>query len=648
MKPDNLGGARSIRDFVNTKLARFEASSHSFEALFPLMFSERENILLEKSAGYRIEKTSYGEACDQILRRTVTLRNLLSGTPQDAVVGLAMENSLLWIESFWCILRAGFCPLLLNLRLDDETLQDALDQSGAAAVISEGRSFDTRTIPVGELVEAQTPDPDGRPFGSCFYVMSSGTSGSVKLCAYTAEQVWQQLRDSGSIIRRCRAIKKHYRGQLKLLTFLPFYHIFGLTAVYFWFSFFSRTFVLLNDFAPQTVVNTIRRHEVTHIFAVPLFWEKVRSEALRTIRGRGEQTSRRFERGLRLSNRLGSSLLGRLFRRFALREVRDNLFGDSIRFIISGGSELRPEIAAFFNGVGYRLANGYGMSEIGIASVELSARFRWLNRSFVGKPLPSFSFTLGADGALSVTSPASAAWILEGGARTEGGGSFETKDLAEQRSGRYRILGRSDELVVSPSGENLNPNRIEPKLALPGVRDVCLIGDRRGGKVLPVLLCFVPSGITAERLTELRREAAARISALDLSAEIGKVEFVAGERMLPTEFKPSRGRIAADYAAGRLPVCTAETLEQTRLKVSDEDLLRSLRVYFAAALDKKPGEIADTADFFLDLGGTSLDYLALVSKLETDYSVSFPKQEGASPASVKDFYTYLEASGHGR
>ena len=31
----------------------------------------------------------------------------------------------------------------------------------------------------------------------------------------------------------------------------------------------------LNDLSPSTIVNTIRRHKVTHVFAVPLFWEKV-------------------------------------------------------------------------------------------------------------------------------------------------------------------------------------------------------------------------------------------------------------------------------------------------------------------------------------------------------------------------------------
>ena len=298
MKITNLGGYPSIDSFVDAKLGRCNSSDRSFESLFELMFSESSNVLWEESKGYRVSKTTYAQAREHILSRASRLRELMPDAKSSSVVGLYMDNSLDWIEVFWAILRAGFSPLLLNLRLDDDTLEYALRVTDAAAVVSDGKRFSVKTIPAEKLT-ADAPGIDTKEFGTAVMVMSSGTSSHVKICGYTAEEFCCQIQGSYGIIKQCARIKKHYEGELKLLTFLPFYHIFGLVAVYIWFAFFSRTFVRLNDMQPQTILNTIKRHKVTHIFAVPLFWEKVYEQAMRTISERGEKTVKKFEKGMK-------------------------------------------------------------------------------------------------------------------------------------------------------------------------------------------------------------------------------------------------------------------------------------------------------------------------------------------------------------
>ena len=57
MKIENLGGYPSISAFVEAKLQRLEAMEPTFASLFELMFSERENIMYERSMGYRIRST---------------------------------------------------------------------------------------------------------------------------------------------------------------------------------------------------------------------------------------------------------------------------------------------------------------------------------------------------------------------------------------------------------------------------------------------------------------------------------------------------------------------------------------------------------------------------------------------------------------
>ncbi|MBR4769048.1 MAG: AMP-binding protein, partial [Lachnospiraceae bacterium] len=366
----NLGGAPDIRAFVERKIRTLEESERSFDALFPLMFQEKENTFYEWSRRKAVERMTYGEAYEEVLRRSRVLKKKI---PEGGTVGLYMENGPMWIVNFWAILRSGHCPLLMNMRLNKETLEEALGVLQAKAVVTDSETFSILTVTDESLKSAPDEEENCGQFGDTFFVMSSGTSEHVKLCAYTAEEVYSILKDSRKIVGDSPSMQKHYHGELKQLAFLPFYHIFGFVAVYLWFAFYSRTFVALHDLAPETVLSTIRRHEVTHIFAVPLFWEKVHAAAMKTIRARGEKTYEKYLKGVRIAEKLEKlPALSRGFSEKAFREVRKNLFGESISFLISGGSRLDPEALRFFNRIGYHFAEGYGMSEIGIAGVELS------------------------------------------------------------------------------------------------------------------------------------------------------------------------------------------------------------------------------------------------------------------------------------
>lgn len=637
MDKHTLGGYNSIDAFVEAKLNRYNNSERDFAALFEIMFSESDNVMFEESRGYRIAKTTYGEAKRDVLRRAKTLKDMLGGLEHNAVIGIYMENSLDWIEIFWTVLRCGFRPLLLNMRLDDETLEYALKACGAAAVISDEKTFSVNTLIQSDIIEAGK-EISGEKFGTEIFVMSSGTSQNVKICAYSAEEFYYQIQGSYSIIKKCGQIKKHYQGELKLLTFLPFYHIFGLVAVYIWFAFFSRTFVKLNDMQPSTITNTIKRHKVTHVFAVPLFWEKVYEQAVRTIKERGEDTYKKFEKGMKISRKIGGvPVLGNIFSKLAFKEVRENMFGESIMFMITGGSHISGDILEFFNAIGYRLADGYGMTEIGITSVELSSSKKLLNSCSVGLPMAGVEYKV-ENGELLVRGKAMAKYIIEEGEKKPNDGWFNTRDLAEYDGKCYRILGRRDDLIIAPNGENLNPNLIESRLLCAGVRGVCLIGADESGKTVPVLLVSVNKYISAIRLEEIKSELRQKLSQLRLAGQVQRLVFIEDSLLKGDEFKLNRIRLAREYKSGAL---TEVTPEREREQREDDEISRNITRMFSVALRKPESEIGYTADFFLDEGGTSLDYFAVISQLRDEYKIPFPTGEG-SLNSVKGLHTYIK------
>ena len=517
MRYDNLGGFKSIDKFVGNKIDALIKSDKSMRSLYELMFSESENVMFEETDGFRIKKTTYGQVKATVEEISPDIRRKVD-SDNGSVIGVYMDNCPLMIAVFWAILKAGYKPLLVNKRLPDETVENTLKELNAVAVVSDE-----------------------------FFVMSSGTN-SVKVCAYTSAQVVPIIENSAYILRHNKTIKKHYNGELKLLTLLPFYHIFGFEAVYLWFAFFSRTFVLLKDLSPATVQNTIKKHKVTHVFAVPLFWNTVKNKAVAEIKTRGEKTVKKFGKGMSISAKLGNSLLGKEFKNIAFKEVREKLFGESVRCMISGGSPIPKETLEFFNGIGYSLVNGYGMSEIGITSVELSSRYKAIVDCSIGKPFPSVAYKI-ESGVLYVKGTSVASYVIDRGKKISLENEwYKTEDLATEKSGRYYLSGRKDDLIISVTGENLNPNLIERKLSVDGVEESCLIGGTDG--LLPVFLVYLGKKTDENFVNDVTERIKIAAEKNNLVSQIGKICIVSQPLIKGEEFKLNRKRIKSDYYGG--------------------------------------------------------------------------------------------------
>ena len=635
-KLDNIAGFPTLREYATAKLARYEKQEKNFGTLFEMMFSERENVMAETTDGYRIKKQTYGQFRQWILEVAPAVRQAL-GTPEyDSVVGIYMSNSMQWIVAFWSVLMCGCRPLLMNTRLDDSILEDLLREHQVCAVISDGKKFSVNTLLAEDILVRGNPAEDFGDFGSEVIFMSSGTGERVKLCAYTGENFYYQVCASIDIITRCPDIAAHYEGQLKQLVLLPLYHVFGFMAVYLWFGFFSRTFVFLKDLNPSTLLNTVRKHKVTHIFAVPLVWESIYREAMRKIKGRGEKTFGKFQKALSICNRTGA--LGDKLAKRLLQEVRSGIFGDSIRFMISGGSHISTQIVEFFNGIGYPLVNGYGMTEVGITSVEMSCNKKDRNKASIGQTFGHVSYQISDDGELMIQSKAMAYRIIKGEEilLTDYNGWFPSRDIARLEDGRYYLGGRADDMIVCENGENINPVLTEPKLKVEGCREVCLFKSQKDG---PVLLAYAPDCCCNDdlaRITELLRQS---LKATHLADAVRKLAITSTPLLESSEFKVSRSKISKKYDGGKFFLLTPQNMEDHRQRIYSA-MEQQIRQFFADALSKTPEEISITDDFFGDLGGTSLDFFMLKDLIKQYYHIDIAT-EAQAPTTVEACCRYI-------
>ena len=637
MKYTNLHGFKTIKPYIEYKLSLIKDKEPSYALLFELMHNDESNIMFERSKGMRIEKITYGEAKRKAEIYAANIKNRYPKLEQNSVIGIYLENSDTWMEIFWGILKAGFNPLLLNLRLSSVTLNKALKSVNCSIVIGENANLDVEVVSPEQL----SKDLDlnlTNEFGDSIFVMSSGTTNNIKLCAYTAIEFFNIVKQAEYVIKSNPLVQKHYNGELKLLAFLPFYHIFGLVALYVWFGYFARTFVLLNDLSPQTIQITIRKHKVTHIFAVPLFWQKTYEAAIKTIKSRGEKTYNKFLKGMALADKYGDTPILRKLIKNAFKEVRENMFGDSVYFMITGGSHIDSRVISFFNNIGYHLTNGYGMSEIGISSFELSSKNKVVNSCSVGNPLPGVEYQINENGELLIKSCGSAHYILEGDKRIDVSGNwFNSHDLAEYKNGRYYLLGRSDDLVVSITGENLNPNIIEESLLVDDINGVCLIKDKDTG--VPILLVSINRFMPKKKLDSITSKIKTLIQEYNLGNQIGKIDFVISPFITGDEFKMNRKKIAEDYFKGTMLRYSFESDQEI-----EDEINKKVKEYFAETLNKEADEIGLDKDFFLDEGGTSLDYFALIVKLQNDFGISLIPNDENPLHTVRQISDYLRSN----
>ncbi|MBI5446650.1 MAG: long-chain fatty acid--CoA ligase [Deltaproteobacteria bacterium] len=178
----------------------------------------------------------------------------------------------------------------------------------------------------------------------------------------------------------------------------------------------------------------------------------------------------------------GLSLQALVADRLVYRKIRSKL-GGRLRFFISGGAPLAPELARFFWGVGIPIYEGYGLTETApVTNVNTPARHKV---GTVGPFLRGVEGRIADDGEVLVRGPNVFGGYWKDGPATDEAftaeGWFRTGDVGElDPEGFLRITDRKKDLIVTAGGKNVAPQKVER--VLKGDRfiaDAMLYGDCR-------------------------------------------------------------------------------------------------------------------------------------------------------------------------
>ncbi|MFQ5669346.1 MAG: AMP-dependent synthetase/ligase [Acidobacteriota bacterium] len=335
----------------------------------------------------------------------------------------------------------------------------------------------------------------GNDLASLIY--TSGTTGDPKGVMLTHANF-------GSNVTSCCSVFD-FAPTDRALSFLPLCHVFERTVDYCYYYSGCRVIHLpeLSQLAPALI-----RVRPTVFAAVPRLYEKM------FIRiQEGVPVSRRglfdwaVKVGIRtLERRLAGRVVGPwlalrhlLAERLVFRRVRAGL-GGNLRFTVSGGAPLAPDLAAFFLGAGITVLEGYGLTES--SPVITTNRPGSARPGTVGPPLPGVEVRVDGDGEILTRGP----HVMKGywkapqltAEAIDADGWLHTGDLGRMESnGHLVVTDRKKEIIVTAQGKNISPQPLENALrSQPLISQAVVVGDRR-----PYLVALiVPDGTVLGRM----------------------------------------------------------------------------------------------------------------------------------------------------
>lgn len=313
-------------------------------------------------------------------------------------------------------------------------------------------------------------------------IYTSGTTGNPKGVMLTQDNLHSNLQATRATMPVSTADTA--------LSFLPLSHIFERTGDYFLFTNGVR---IAYAESVDTVPVNMSEVKPSLMMSVPRLYEKIYARVLDNALSSGGLKTRIFfwAKGVgdrwateKLAGHEPRGLLGVQYRiadTLVFSKLRERT-GGNIRYFISGGAPLAPEIAKFFYSAGLIILEGYGLTETSpVISANNLTDYRL---GSVGKPIAGVEVRIAKDGEILTRGP----HVMRGYYNNEqatkdtitADGWFHTGDIGVIEDGFLRITDRKKDIIVTAGGKNIAPQPIENMLKTNKyVSQAVMIGDKR-------------------------------------------------------------------------------------------------------------------------------------------------------------------------
>ncbi len=309
---------------------------------------------------------------------------------------------------------------------------------------------------------------------TAFIIYTSGTTGMPKGVETTFNNMLTQLDDLKYALDKILPFKN-----VNLLSILPMNHLFEMTVGFSTFLNFGCSLYYTPSLKPKDILSIMKEKRIQFMIVVPAFLKLLKS----TIESELNNESKFEQLKFKIKFMIAKFMPSYRIKKFMFRKVHDK-FGGKFTGCISGGAPLDVNVGKFFQTIGIRVFQGYGLTETSpVASINVD---RHWDVASVGKPIKSFQAKVDSEsGELLLKGPS----VMKGyhnqpeltAQVIDEDGWFHTGDIAEIKNGGHiYITGRIKNMIVLSGGKKVFPEEVEAVLEKSSlISEVCVFGLSR-------------------------------------------------------------------------------------------------------------------------------------------------------------------------
>lgn len=451
------------------------------------------------------ERVTFSDFMTLVQRRAASL--YAAGVRPGNIVGVLSHNIPEFPTTLFAIWYLGGTALLLDTNLTPFEYDNMTVSTDCHIVCAEKSFFfKTKNFKFFDITKRDgKPNPELTAYPSealdvATMSFTSGSTGTPKIVPLTH---FNLIECSNSL----DDMRDYFHAGEIMYGFLPMYHIFGFAVEILATLHYGAGVLLQPNVNPKDIMDDFKKYRPHAIPAVPRLFEMIRNRIIDTLKARHIWwlASLVLKYG-RVLNKIG---LGFLVRRVQ-NPVRE-IFGGRVSLLIAGGAATKPEVETFYERLGMRFIQGYGLTET-VGPICISKHNKKREPFAFGAPTTNNECEIrdmNEDGV-------GVLWLR--GHQVFGGylnnpnanevvfderGFFNTGDMVSMdKNGELHFAGRKKQVIVLDSGKNVYPDELEGMfIEIPGVKNVAVFEHKVKGKTVSYGVFSVEEGMTLEKLS---------------------------------------------------------------------------------------------------------------------------------------------------
>lgn len=305
-------------------------------------------------------------------------------------------------------------------------------------------------------------------------IYTSGTTGAPKGVQTTFGNMITQVLEMSKVLPEILP-----QECVNLLSILPMNHLFELTVGFSAFLNRGSSIYYPQSLKPNDILADMREKKIDFMIVVPAFLKLLKNTIEADIRSLSEDERALFEKSYAAAEYITDYSIRRQLFRSILAKFGGNFYG-----FIAGGAPLDPSVGEFFERIGIKVFQGYGLSET--SPVISMDRGEDRKLTSVGPILDSYDAKIDENtGELLVKGPSVMKGYYNNPEKTaevlEPDGWLHTGDKGMiDEDGRLYITGRLKNMIVLSGGKKVFPEEVETVLEQDtNFNEICVFGATR-------------------------------------------------------------------------------------------------------------------------------------------------------------------------